>query len=64
VSEVKWEPLNLARGDNTPQAGTLWGDRKGTAPTGFIAKFVDGFSSPPHIHNTTFRAVVPTDATS
>ena len=58
VSEVKWEQLNPARGDKSPQAGTLWGDRKGTVPTGFLVKFVDGFSSPPHIHNATYRAVV------
>jgi quercetin dioxygenase-like cupin family protein len=58
VSEVKWEQLNPARGDQSPQAGTLWGDRKGTVPTGFLARFVDGFSSPPHIHNATYRAVV------
>jgi len=58
TSQVKWEKLNPARGDKSPQAGTLWGDRKGTVPTGFLAKFVDGFSSPPHIHNATYRAVV------
>lgn len=58
VSEVKWEKLNPARGDKSPQAGTLWGDRMGTVPTGFLARFVDGFSSPPHIHNATYRAVV------
>ncbi len=58
TSEVKWEQLNPARGDKSPQAGTLWGDRKGSVPTGFLAKFVDGFSSPPHIHNATYRAVV------
>jgi len=57
-SEIVWEKLNPARGDQSPQAGTLWGDRKGTAATGFLAKFVDGFSSPPHIHNVTYRAVV------
>lgn len=59
ASEVEWEQLNPARGDASPQAGTLWGDRKGGAvPTGFLAKFVDGFSSPPHIHPVTYRAVV------
>jgi len=58
ASEVKWEKLNPLRGDKSPQAATLWGDRKGTVPTGFLAKFVDGFSSPPHIHNITYRAVV------
>ncbi len=57
-SEVKWEALNPARGAQSPQAGTLWGDRGGEVPTGFLAKFVDGFSSPPHIHNVTYRAVV------
>ena len=57
-SEIVWEKLNPARGDQSPQAGTIWGDRKGTVATGFLAKFVDGFSSPPHIHNVTYRAVV------
>ena len=57
-SEIKWEKLNPARGDKSPQAGTIWGDRKGEVATGFLAKFVDGFSSPPHIHNVTYRAVV------
>lgn len=57
-SEIVWEKLNPARGDQSPQAGTIWGDRKGNVATGFLAKFVDGFSSPPHIHNVTYRAVV------
>ena len=57
-SEIKWEKLNPARGDKSPQAGTIWGDRKGAVATGFLAKFVDGFSSPPHIHNVTYRAMV------
>jgi len=57
-SEIVWEKLNPARGNQSPQAGTIWGDRKGTSATGFLAKFVDGFSSPPHIHNVTYRAVV------
>ena len=57
-SQINWEKLNPARGDNSPQAGTIWGDRKGTVPTGFLAKFKDGFSSPPHIHNVTYRALV------
>ncbi len=58
TSEVKWEPLNPARGDKSPRAGTLWGDRNGTGPTGFLVEFVDGFSSPPHIHNVSYRGVV------
>lgn len=57
-SEIEFEKLNPARGDQSPQAGTIWGDRNGTEATGFLAKFVDGFSSPPHIHNVTYRAVV------
>ena len=58
VSDVSWQALNPARGALSPRAGTLWGDRNGTERTGFLAKFVDGFSSPPHIHNVTYRAVV------
>lgn len=58
ASEVRWEQLNPARGDQSPQAGTLWGDRKGTVPTGYLIKFEDGFCSPPHIHNVTYRGVV------
>ena len=57
-SDVVWEKLNPARGEKSPQAGTLWGNRKSEVPTGFLAKFIDGFSSPPHIHNATYRAVV------
>ncbi|MEM1107319.1 MAG: DUF4437 domain-containing protein [Planctomycetota bacterium] len=58
ASEVPWTALNPARGDKSPQAGTIWGDRTGEVPTGFLVKFVDGFSSPPHIHNVTYRGVV------
>lgn len=58
VANVPWEQLNPARGDKSPQAGTLWGDRKADVATGFLVKFVDGFSSPPHIHNVTYRGVV------
>ena len=58
VSDVEWEKLNPARGDKSPLAGTLWGDRNGNVATGFLARFADGFASPPHIHNATYRAVV------
>lgn len=58
VAQVEWEQLNPARGDKSPQAGTLWGNRKADVATGFLVKFVDGFSSPPHIHNVTYRGVV------
>ena len=60
TSEVEWGPLNPARGDQSPKAGTLWGDRTGAGPSGFLVQFVDGFSSPPHIHNVTYRGVVIT----
>lgn len=58
VSEVDWQQLNPARGDQSPRAGTLWGDRGGTQATGFLLAPVDGFRSPPHIHNVTYRGVV------
>ncbi len=60
ASEVKWSPLNPLRGDKSPKAGTLWGDsnRKLPVATGFLVQFADGFSSPPHIHNITYRGVV------
>ncbi|MDF1751492.1 MAG: DUF4437 domain-containing protein [Verrucomicrobiales bacterium] len=58
TEDVEWTPLNPARGDKGPKAGTLWGDRAGDRQTGFLVKFADGFSSPPHIHNITYRGVV------
>jgi len=58
VSKAKWEKLNPARGNKSPQAGTLWGHRGKKTPTAFLAKFADGFSSPPHIHNVSYRAIV------
>jgi len=58
ASDIEWEMLNPARGDQSPKAATIWGDRNGSEPTGFLVKFVDGFSSPPHIHNVTYRALV------
>lgn len=58
ASEVQWDPLNPKRGDRSPQAATLWGDRNGTEATGFLVKFADGFASPPHIHNISYRGVV------
>lgn len=58
TSDLKFQPLNPARGDASPQAGVLWGDIKKNTPSGVLLKFADGFSSPPHIHNITYRAVV------
>lgn len=57
-SDVEFQPLNPLRGDASPKAGVLWGDIKKLVPTGTLIEFVDGFSSPPHIHNITYRAVV------
>ncbi len=58
ASDVDWGSLNPLRGDKSPRAGTLWGSRTGPVPSGFLVKFVDGFSSPPHIHPVTYRGVV------
>lgn len=58
ASEINWTPLNPARGDQSPQAATLWGDRNEEEATGFLVKFNEGFSSPPHIHNVTYRGIV------
>ncbi|WP_372846445.1 DUF4437 domain-containing protein [Pontiella sp.] len=57
-SEVEWTHLNPKRGDLAPKAGTLWGDRNGTEPTGFLLKPPPNFESPPHIHNISYRGVV------
>jgi len=58
TSEIKWKQLNPARGDKSPKAGALWGDRTGPGPAGFLLKPADGFKSPPHIHNIAYRGVV------
>lgn len=57
-SDLTFVPLNPARGVAAPQAGVLWGDIKRNVPSGVLLKFADVFSSPPHIHNITYRAVV------
>lgn len=58
VTKVEWGPLNPARGDKGPKAGNLWRDRAASGPSGFLVRFADGFASPPHIHNVTYRGVV------
>lgn len=58
AADIQWGPLNAARGDQSPRAGDLWGDRTGDGATGFLVQFKDGFSSPPHIHNITYRGIV------
>ena len=57
-SEIKSSALNPARGAIGPRAANLWGNRTKAGPTGFLVQFVDGFSSPPHIHNVTYRGMV------
>lgn len=58
ASDVEWTHLNPKRGDLAPKAGTLWGDRNGTGPTGFLLKPPVDFKSPPHIHNVSYRGIV------
>ena len=58
ASEVDWQHLNPARGAASPSAGTLWGDRDDRGPTGFLLRPADGFESPPHIHNVSYRGVI------
>lgn len=56
--DIVWGALNPARGEKGPRAGGLWNDRTQKQASGFLVKFRDGFSSPPHIHNVTYRGVV------
>lgn len=56
--EIEWGALNSARGDASPRAEDLWGDRTADTATGFLVRFDEGFSSPPHIHNITYRGLV------
>ena len=58
ADNVEWGWLNPLRGDKSPAAGKLWGDRTKNEPAGFLVKFKKGFSSPPHIHNITYLGVV------
>lgn len=58
ADEVKWGYLNPARGDKGPRAADLWGDRTKDTASGILLQFPEGFSSPPHIHNITYRGVV------
>lgn len=57
-ADVEWGPLNPARGNAGPQAADLWGSRKAAGATGMLVKFQQGFASPPHVHNTSYRGVV------
>ncbi len=55
---VQWGLLNPARGDNSPGAADLWGNRTMDVATGMLVRFNPGFKSPPHIHNITYRGIV------
>lgn len=58
ASDVQWGYLNPLRGDKSPGAADLWGDRTQNTATGMLVRFKEGFASPPHIHNITYRGVV------
>ena len=58
TDQINWGWLNPLRGNKSPAAGQLWGDRTDTLASGFLVKFKKGFSSPPHIHNVTYRGIV------
>lgn len=58
ADEVQWGDLNPLRRDKSPAAANLWGDRSQDKATGMLVRFRKGFSSPPHIHNISYRGVV------
>ncbi|AWB65447.1 hypothetical protein C2869_02905 [Saccharobesus litoralis] len=58
TEQVDWGYLNPLRGDKSPAAADLWGDRTQNTATGMLVKFKKGFASPPHIHNISYRGVV------
>lgn len=58
ADEVNWGYLNPLRGDKSPGAANLWGDRTLNGATGMLVRFNKGFASPPHIHNISYRGVV------
>ncbi|ABG39964.1 hypothetical protein Patl_1441 [Paraglaciecola sp. T6c] len=58
ASDIKWGYLNPLRGDKSPGAADLWGDRTADTATGMLVRFNKGFESPPHIHNITYRGIV------
>ncbi|WP_028115932.1 DUF4437 domain-containing protein [Ferrimonas senticii] len=58
ADDINWGMLNPARGEASPKAADLWGDRTKDMATGMLVKFQKGFSSPPHIHNISYRGVV------
>ncbi|QLE87684.1 DUF4437 domain-containing protein [Shewanella sp. Scap07] len=55
---IEWGYLNPLRGDKSPAAANLWGDRTQNKATGMLVRFNRGFASPPHIHNISYRGIV------
>ena len=58
ATDINWGYLNPLRGDKSPGAADLWGDRTKNTATGMLVRFNKGFSSPPHIHNISYRGIV------
>ena len=58
AAQVNWGLLNPLRGDKSPVAANLWGDRGQNGATGMLVRFKQGFSSPAHIHNISYRGIV------
>ena len=58
ANDIKWGYLNPLRGDKSPGAADLWGNRTTDTATGMLVRFKKGFESPPHIHNITYRGIV------
>lgn len=58
AEDVEFIALNPLRGNLSPRSGKLWGNIREDEPAGMLVTFIDGFQSPPHIHNITYRAVV------
>lgn len=58
ANNVNWGYLNPLRGDLSPGAADLWGNRTKDLATGMLVRFSKGFESPPHIHNITYRGIV------
>ena len=58
AQDVNWGFLNPLRGNKSPGAANLWGNRLKNEATGMLVRFNKGFSSPPHIHNISYRGVV------
>lgn len=58
AQDIEWGYLNPLRGALSPGAANLWGNRTELGATGMLVRFKQGFQSPPHIHNITYRGIV------